>query len=419
MSRLSIPLISTDDAWAHLKQLISPLPTESLALSDAMDCYLADTLSSDRDLPPQDRAASDGYAILCEDTHHGPTVLKVIDETAHLTPGTCLRVITGNPTPLGCSAVVPEKDIDITDDTILIKEPILRSSHILKQAHFSKKGTPLLEVGKQLKTGHLGLCAAIGHTSIPVVRRPKVAIISYGQNLVDCAAKPDKYQLREMNGTMFKAALSHALYEVTTIDLVSEDPVALKQSVTDAMRDADAILVTGGMSAEQSRLLPTVITQLGGTIYYDGINIKPGQRQLLAKVNEQILFGLPGSSIGGLVGLHEFVLPALRLLSGCSYKECIPSIRLPLMRTVQVGGTREHRILVKLQNTKYGPGLIPLSFTSSSDLVSASKADGAARIEYGRTSVAAGQYVDFRPWGSGNFSNHCSTIGDQYVGANG
>ena len=177
------------------------------------------------------------------------------------------------------------------------------------------------------------------------------------------------------------------------------DGYALRRTLRAALRSRDIVLLSGGVSVGRYDLVPQIIKEMGAKIQFHKVAIKPGKPLLYATSGRnQHIFGLPGNPLSALNGFHEFVLPALRRLSGYAVQDCRPSNRLPLAETVTPRGKRMEHILVKVVQSETGPHAAPVLSRGSADLLGAAQADGVVILPRDKQKCQAGCYVEFRSW---------------------
>lgn len=408
------PMITLSEAWAVVLQSITPMASENLPLEQAVHAFLAEPIRADRDIPPADRSAMDGYALRAADLSRVPATLTVCAEVAAgsdtapaLLPGACVRIFTGANVPPDADAVIPVEQTSTQsfhagheDAVIEIKEAVSSGAHIFKRGENAGAGDVLLEAGIQLRPRQIAVCAASGYASVSVIRRPRIQILTTGAELLDASGKASAHQTRNSNGPLLSTALAEAGFPDVSTCIVPDDPTETLNLLEHALEQAEAVIFTGGVSAGKHDYVPAALEAAGATIHYHGLRMKPGKPQIFATTTKgQAIFGLPGNPLSSIVGFYELVLPALRRLSGCPEEDCKPSFNFPLAATAKGRGDRLHIIPAQLEHSPSGTVVRPRPPVGSADLVTAGLVDGGLLVPAGVSALDAGETVEFRPWG--------------------
>ncbi len=396
-----------DAAWRTLMDCLSPLPAGARALDACLHHYLAQPVCADRDMPAADRAAMDGYAVRAADAALAPATLRVVGEVAAgsaarpaLAPSECVRILTGANVPPDADAVIMVEDTTSPDDnTVTLLKPVTPGQHILRQGENARQGEVLLPAGAALDATTLAVCAAAGCVDLHVHARPRIAVITTGAELKQAGEPVGLHEIRDSNGPMLVAAVAGHGFGPAARVRVADDRVSLLAALRQALESSEAVLVTGGVSVGKYDLVPDAVREVGATVHYHGLAIKPGKPQLFATVgNNRYIFGLPGNPQAVLVGFHEFALPALRRLAGCPEADCRPLLRLPLQAEVRTKGPRQHYLPARMVHGGAGTAAEPIANAGSADLVAGSKAQGTIIVPAGVSRLATGTIVEYRPW---------------------
>ncbi len=408
---LSDPL----EAWDLLCAALSPLGEESLPLASAGGRYLAESVRADRNLPPADRSTVDGFAVRSADAAAAPVRLRVAGELAAGTapagtvgPGECVRIFTGANLPAGADAVVPVEDAEEETGAegrgawIRTRRPVSPAEHLVRRGEHARAGQVLLPAGARLGPGQVALAAACGCHRPRVHRLPVAAVLVTGSELLSPdAPAPGDHEVRDSNGPLLAAALAAEGFPCGPVRRVPDDLGGTVESLRGAAASAGALLVTGGASVGKYDFLERALAELGAAVHYHGVRMKPGKPQLFATLpGGAAVFGLPGNPLSALVGLHEFVLPGLRLLAGCPPAAARRGFSLPLASAATPAADRWRLLPARLEALPRGTAAAPLACGGSSDLVAGALADGAVLIPPGTGALPPGTPVEFRPWGS-------------------
>jgi molybdopterin molybdotransferase len=404
-----------DEAWTLIRSALRPLPPEDCILADAVGRRLASCLYADRDIPTADRAAMDGFALRAADLGVDGASMRIVGEIAAGSPpavgvraGECVRIFTGASVPPGADTVVRVEDTSArsfcTDapESILVRvPPTPRGANIFIKGECATAGQDLLPVGAPLTAARIALAAACGRASVRVHRMPAVAVLATGAELLDpSATAPEPHQIRDSNGPLLAAACRSAGFPVQAQVRVADNPAAIRDAITACKARADVVLLTGGVSAGRYDYVRRAVEACGARVLVHGVAVQPGKPILFAAWPDGgCVFGLPGNPLSTLVGLYEFVLPALRVLAGCPGSDAQFAERLPLAASVKRRGDRWRCVPARRILRADGTRVLPVLAQGSADLVAGALAEGAAILPPGTEPLAEGAVVDFRPWG--------------------
>ncbi|NIA22097.1 MAG: molybdopterin molybdenumtransferase MoeA [Anaerolineaceae bacterium] len=398
--------IPPKEALRIVLEKVRPLQLVTSPLAEAVGYCLARDVRADRDLPPTDRSAMDGYAVRSVDVRRCPCRLEVVGEVSAgsgdrptVGRGQCSGILTGAVVPPGTDAVVKVEETREADGFVNILRPARRGLNIRRRAENAPKGTVVLPKGTVLGPAQIGLAAMVGLTTVKVRRMPTVAVLSTGRELRAAGQKVRPCQLRDGNGPSLVAALGIAGCRDTVCRIVPDDPDVLVEELAAALAAHDLVVITGGVSVGKYDFVPQAIRRCGARVRFHGVAIKPGKPQLYATLRgNRHLFGLPGNPLSALAGFHLFVLPALRRLMGVDANRCRPFVSLPLTRGVRVSRKRTELVLARLAWGRGAKGLVPLTSNGSADLVSAADADGVFLLPGDVRQIPKGALVEFIPW---------------------
>ena len=349
----------------------------------------------------------DGFAVRAEDLRNPPVTLRVIGEVAAgspsapvVAPGTCARIFTGANLPPGADAVaIVESTREDASGQITFAVAERRGANILRRGENARQESELVPAGHVLGAVHIGMCAAAGKTHVRVIRKPRVAIITTGRELLGPGTAAGPHQERDSNGPMLAAALGEAGFSVGFVRRVSDDADAIVASMRDALAAADAIVLSGGVSVGAYDFVPAGVTAVGARTLVHGVAMKPGKPFLFALAPKgQLIFGLPGNPLSAATGLYEFVLPALRRAAGWPDSACRPIVRASLHGVIANKPGRQRYVLATLAWAPLGPEVTAVPSQSSADLVAGARADGTIIVPADSHGLDAGTLVDFRPW---------------------
>lgn len=398
-------MITPDLAWGIVVKHARPLESRSIPLAEALGHCLAERVRADRDLPPADRSAMDGYAVRHADLQQRPCVLTVAGEVAagssrrpRVSPGVCIRILTGANIPPGADTVVMVEQTEEREGSVAMNSSAQAGANILRRGEDARKGTLLLAKGSLIGATQVGVCAAVGREKVKVHRRPSIAVLCTGSELRPARGRLRSHEIRNSNGPALCAALAQWGFPGVTFALVPDKPKILLEGLLRALKRFDVVVFTGGVSAGKYDYVRGAVEAVGATIRFHGLAMKPGKPTLYATKEKRHIFGLPGNPLSALTAFNEFVLPALRRLAGHPEEDCRPSWLVPL---AEAAGSRIGRVryeLARLVSRENGLAVIPVPSRSSADLVSAGHADGVLILPPVQPDFAPGELVRFRPW---------------------
>lgn len=362
---------------------LMPLEEALRRLWEALPAPAAPEVRADRDDPAADRAAMDGVALRAADGRSPRRVLGTLfagDDPAafRVVSDTCVRIMTGAALPPGADAIVPVEQLSESGDTVAVRVDPELGDHVRPRAEQARAGDLLLPAGAPLTAAAAGLRAQVGLPVLPPGRL-RVDVASTGDELV---ADPAPHQIRDSNGPML-AALAHALGgEVRRRPSLPDDPRALAAAL-EAPGGAPILLTSGGVSMGEHDHLPAVLANLGATILFHRIRLKPGKPMLAARLGDRLILGLPGNPVSAYLNAMLFLPVALARLQGLAFPD--PWRRGALATRVKNKGDRPLLHPCRLEDG----ALHPLPSKGSGDLVTLAQADACAWIEPGGLEAGA------------------------------
>ena len=319
-------LMPVSDALAAVLAGAEPLPEQSVSLDEAYHRVLADAVAARRTQPPQAMSAMDGYAVRAADAARIDSRLTVIGEVAAGRPfagtvgaGEAVRIFTGGVIPDGADAVVIQEDTVADGNSVTIKEAAIAGRHIRPAGVDFREGDVLLRRGTRLTERDLALAAAMNHPHLPVCRRPKVAILATGDELVMPGTTPGHGQIVYSNGYALHALARSEGAE--TIDLgVAADTLAATSAGIRRARESgtDILITTGGASVGDHDLVQQALKDEGIAMSFWKIAIRPGKPMMHGRLGAMRVIGLPGNPVSSYVCAFLFMVPLIRALSGCT-----------------------------------------------------------------------------------------------------
>ncbi len=338
-------MISVSEALAHLFDLVEPLPSETVPLRQAAGRVLAHTVVAQRTQPPFAASAMDGYAVKSQEVERD-CMFKVIGEAAaghawHGTvgPGQAVRIFTGAPLPDGTDCVIIQEDVARTGDLITVTGDTQGASHVRPAGGDFHAGDPL-EAARILSAPDIALLASMNISEVPVVRRPVVALISTGDELVMPGEVPGPDQIIASN-TFGLAAMLDAHGASTRILPIARDTKPALKQIFDLSRGADLVVTIGGASVGDHDLVADVAAELGMEQSFYKIAMRPGKPLMAGRIGNTPMTGLPGNPVSAMVCGQLFLVPMVAKMLGLGEA---PRTRLTasLAKPIGQNGPREH-----------------------------------------------------------------------------
>ncbi|MEW6296185.1 MAG: gephyrin-like molybdotransferase Glp [Thermodesulfobacteriota bacterium] len=319
-------MISVRDALAMILETVTPLAGERVGLLQAGGRVLAEEVRSERDVPPFANSAMDGYAVRCEDLHGaspdrpvGLTIVEVIQAgavPAHaVTSGTASKIMTGAVIPPGADTVVRVEDTEEEDGRVWVKRQERAGAHIRMSGEDIRRGHVVLERGRILRPADIGLLASVGRSLALVHQRPRVAILSTGNELAEIDDTLQPGQIVNSNAYSLAAAVREAGGEPVVLEIARDTLGEIRAALAEAVRH-DAVLSTGGVSVGEFDFVKAAMDELGIRRLFWRVAQRPGKPLTFGLLRERPYFGLPGNPVSALVCFYLYVRPALCRMAG-------------------------------------------------------------------------------------------------------
>jgi molybdenum cofactor synthesis domain-containing protein len=377
------PMIPVSEAIQIVNANTPRLGTESVQLSEALGRFLVEDVSADCDLPPFDRAQMDGYAVRAADTQTAPARLRVVGESAagngwhqDMHAGEAVRIMTGAPVPPGADAVQKvEVTRELNDGGVVeILEPVAEGRSIVRKAAEIRSGAVVLSAGEQISAEMIATLASFGYASVKVGRRPRVAVLATGSELVSVAEKPGRDQIRDSNNYTIAAYAEMAGALVEKLPLAGDDKEKLQRQMAQAATRTDVLITSGGVSMGVYDFTKAALVEMGTRVFFERVALRPGKPTVFGRLNDTLVFGLPGNPVSVAVTFHLFVRGALRAMQGAKQLAATTESAI-LLSNVKGTMERESYLPATLVTNEQGCIMAePLKWGGSSDFVAFARA---------------------------------------------
>jgi len=400
-------LLSFEEARQVVEQraaACSPTQPELMNLLDALGLALAEDLRADRDFPPFPRATRDGYAVRTSDVQKTPATLLCVasipagstlevDDMPHA--GEAVEIMTGAPVPLGADAVVMVEYTEAAGENVTIKRAVRAGENIVARGSEAERGDMMVAKGKRVQQAVVAVAAAVGRPEIAVHRRPRVAVLATGDELVDINLVPGRNEIRNSNSYSLAAQISVAGGETLLLPVARDEPAELSLLLRKGL-EADLLLLSGGVSMGKYDLVKEVLASLGAEFFFTGVAIQPGKPvvfgQVAAEGRNKPFFGLPGNPVSTMVTFELFVRPVLDALAGATPKSLSfaqASLTEPL--SIKTGLTRF--LPGRLSGNHSKPEVTWVRWQGSGDLMAVAKSNCYIVVPPDREKLAEGEMV--------------------------
>jgi molybdopterin molybdotransferase len=358
---------------------------ETVPFHRAVGRVLAEDIAAKNDVPPFDRSAMDGFAVRASDTFGAtptkPVELRVtgsvgigVSPKATVGDGDALKIMTGAPLPKGADAVVMVEHTELTRNELRVFSAVTPGKNVSKKGEDVLAGEVVLKRGESLRPQDIGMLAAVGATRVKVFRKPRVAIISTGEELVRPRVKPPLGKVIDSNTYSLSAAVTEARGIPHVMGRIPDDASALTKIIKLSLRD-DLVLISGGSSVGELDLVPEVISKLGKLLFH-GVSLRPGGPTAFGVIRRKPVFSLAGFPLAALVAFSFLVRPALLVMQGLPHNHGRRVVHARLSKDVSSSLGRSDVVRVRLREERGETWAEPVGVTGSGILSSMTKADG-------------------------------------------
>lgn len=397
-------LLPLEQALETIFEAITPITaTEKRSLDEAVDCILADTVTSPLNVPSYDNSAMDGYALIPNSAEPSDSYTVVGKSFAgnpyrgKVGPGECVRIMTGAPLPPECDRVIMQENCTTQDNRIEITTSVKLGENIRLTGNDIAKNQVVLEAGRRLSPTDIGLLASIGRSLVNVFRPLKIGLFSTGDELRLPQQTLDAACIYDSNRYVIAAALKRLNMDVLNLGIIPDDPDALRSAFERCQEECDAVISSGGVSVGEADYTKTLLDEIGDINFWK-LAIKPGKPFAFGKLNNVPFFGLPGNPSSAAITFHQLAVPALLAMAG--EKRAAP-LTLTITANQDIrkrpGRTDFQRGVYKQDQS--GNITLDSSLDQSSGMLSSmSKGNCYIKLEQQRGDIKAGEKIEIVPF---------------------
>ena len=386
---------------ARSKDRPDRMPVESVPLADSIHRIIRENVLADADSPRFDKAIRDGFAVRFEDLAAVPPILSIAGESragagseVTVQRGQCCEIMTGAPLPAGANAVVMVENTErVSPGSVRILKSVRENEGLLRRGVEAKKGDLILQSGRKIRLADIGLLAGTGKSTVVVSRKPLVAVIATGDELVEVHENPKQDQIRNSNTYTICAQVKEAGGDPVALGVAKDNLEDLRAHIRHGL-EHDILIVSGGVSMGKYDLVEQVFAEFGVEILFDKIAMKPGKPTVFGHAGQTYVFGLPGNPLSTIVSFHMFVRPLILFLLKAA--DTAPKVLSAKLETPAKCDPERAALVPAL--THFGDGqywIKAAPWKGSSDLVGLSRANALMMIPSRSGTLEAGETVQF------------------------
>jgi molybdopterin molybdotransferase len=376
-------------------------PTVTLPIGEALGYVSAVKVRTDREYPPFDRSTRDGYAVRARDAAPGATLrcvgeIKAGDSVTEALPaGSCIQIMTGAAVPSGADAVVMIEFTRREGEKVTFERVTQAGQNIVSRGSEARAGEVALPAGTRLGFAELAVAGQVGAGTLQCYKKPSVAILSTGDELVAVTETPGRFHIRNSNGVSLAAQVGLAGGSPVALgnarDRVDELSAKIEQGLQHEM-----LILSGGVSMGKYDLVESVLKGLGAQFYFDAVAIRPGKPAVFGRCRNTWVFGLPGNPVSTMVTFQLFAIPAIDLLSGTEPRP-LPLLEATLASAIHEKAALTHFLPARLEWSAWLPKVAVLRWQGSGDIAALTRANCFVVVPTDRLDIAAGEKVSVLP----------------------
>ena len=396
-------MISVAEAIQIVKEQTRRLATEKVAIHESLDRVLAEDIVADTDLPPFNRSQMDGYAVRAEDTNDAPVRLRIVGESAagkgwhhQLKAGEAVRIMTGAPVPQGADAVQQvELAHELKDNTVVeLLESVALAKSIVERGSEIARGETILRPGVVINPAMQAVLASFGYAIVEVSRKPRVAVMATGSELVAVDQAPGQDQIRDSNNYSIAAYAQRAGAVVERLPLTGDITADLATAFDNAAKSCDVLVTSGGVSMGVYDFTKVALNELGAELFFERVALRPGKPTVFARLpNGTLVFGLPGNPVSVSVTFNLFARTSLLAMQGANEPK-LTAENAVLAKPVKGSLDRESYLPAQLTTNDDGELVaFPLKWGGSSDFIAFARATTLVIIPAGVKTMNSNEIV--------------------------
>lgn len=382
---------------------IAPPQSETVSLLSSLGRVLAEAVTADRDLPPFSRSTRDGYAVRAADLQNVPARLRIIGQIkaggtfdGSVGGSEAVEIMTGAAVPDGADAVVMVEHTSVSGNEVEVRRASAPGENVVPSGAEARARDVLLNRGVRMRPAQIALAAAVGKANLSVYRKPRVAVLSTGDELVDVSETPAPQQIRNSNSYSLCAQVMQAGGDPLQLPVAPDEERKLTTLIHAGLEAADLLLLSGGVSMGKFDLVEQALTRLGAQFFFTGALIQPGRPVVFGEIrkNSRVIpfFGLPGNPVSVMTTFDLFVRPVVDALSGATPGRT-PAVAARLKKAVKTKTGLTRFLPAILQGPLYDPEVEIVPWQGSGDLLAASRANCYLVLSPDRETIDAGEMV--------------------------
>jgi molybdopterin molybdotransferase len=400
-------MLSVEDARAKVIEgvgaRVSPPTTETIEIaanpSQGLGRVLAENIVADRNYPPFNRSIRDGFAAKAADLAQPGARLRLIGESragvgfdGAVCSGECVRILTGAPVPRGATAVVMQEDTRTEEDFVIFEKSARVGQQYVLAGAEARVGEVMLNRGTRISYAELAVAAEVGRARILVSQRPRVSILSTGDEVVSVETTPKLYQIRNSNGVSLAAQVKLAGGEVAMSENAPDEVSGLRARIEKSL-SADMLVLSGGVSVGKYDLVEQVLRDLGAEFFFDAVALRPGKPAVFGWCAGKPVFGLPGNPVSTMVTFELFARPAIELLAGHTPPP-LPYFKARLLHDINEKSKVAHFLPARVSWSDGIPNVQALLWEGSGDIGAVVRGNCFLIVHPSKLQVSAGEWVD-------------------------
>ena len=399
-------MISYEQALMTILNNTRRLIPEKIFIEGSVGYLLAEDIYSKIDMPPFNKSAMDGYAVIAQDTQGAPVKLKCIgliqageNFKRKILHGECVKIMTGAPLPEGADSVMMIEDTTNSDKFVNIKVSVSKWQNVCFKGEDIQEGNKIFEKNRVISSSSIALLATVGKRSVRVIKKPMVTILNTGGEIVPVGRKLSRGQIYNSNGPQLAALLKADGINPCYLGIAQDKPKELMQAVKKGLK-SDIFLISGGVSMGDYDLVPSILKRIGVKEIFHKVNIKPGKPLFFGKKRKTLIFGIPGNPVSNFLTYQLFIRPAIYKMSG--YRSCWPRFEKGILKSSFRQKTgRTHFVLAAAKKKDSNWCVNPVSCHGSADVLALSKANGFMMVDKNINYLRAKSKVRILLWKKG------------------